>query len=338
VTCLNDVKSAFEQLRKNASNMTDGMMAMSSLVVSNTILFLGFDSSRNIRNLLINIGETKWDDEQMRALPRWKGAIVRMEYKEKIGPLTNQYFLTITQGDEEFGDLFETIIQNLVDYLTLSESEELFTTVYKVFERWKSFFKRGGYKKLTEDQQRGLFGELYLINKWTELNPGKPPLLIDSWYGPTKGRIDFLAQRSGIEIKTSIDRLSKTVRISNEKQLQTTDAVNVIYLYVTFLEISNTHGTTLDEIVELLRNKLSAYSLSLLLKFNEMLHELGYKSGEYAEIKLNVTEEEVYQINEGFPRVKASSLPKGINNVSYNIDLSHCESFKVDIDKIYTLI
>lgn len=332
------VLSLYKQLQEKTSNTSSGMMAMSSLVANETVLFFGFDKSRNIRSILINIGEKPWEEDQLKALPKWSGAVVKMEYFEKLGPLSRQYFLTVTQGDEEFGDLFETIIQNLVDYIRISDSEELFTTVYKVFERWKSFFKRGGFKKLTDEQQRGLFGELFLINQWIELNPGQPPLLINSWNGPTKGRIDFATQRSGIEIKTTLDRLSKTIRISNEKQLQTTDAVENIYLYVCYLELSKTHGTTLDELVEKVRERLYSFSQGLVLKFDELLHDLGYKAGEYGEIKINVTDEEAYKVRDDFPQIQVKALALGISHVSYNVDLSHCDSFRITVEDIYNLI
>jgi Putative PD-(D/E)XK family member, (DUF4420) len=335
---LQTVIETYQGLQTKSLNMSNGMMAMSSQIAGSTIVFLGFDSSRNIRTVSINIGSEPWEDAQIKALPKWSGAIVKMEYKEKLGPLSSQYFLTIIQGDEDYGDLFETVIQNLLDHLQLQESGNLFAIVYKVFERWKSFFKRGGFKKLSDEQQRGLLGELMLISRWIELNPGQPPLLIDSWNGPSKCRIDFAAQRSGIEIKTSIDKLRKSIRISNEKQLQVTDAVNRIYLYVFYLELSKTHGITLDEMVEKVREKLASYSQGLLLKFNDLLTELGFKDGEYSDLKYNIIEEEAYKVNEEFPQIKTSLLPLGINHVSYNVDLSHCQSYKIPVSDIYNLI
>lgn len=335
---MKSVSEIFEQLVKKSSSISDGMMATSSEVINEVIIFMAYDISRDLRTIYIHIGESPWEEDQVNALPKWIGALVKMEYIKQLGPLKNQYFLAITQGDQEFGDLFETVIQNLMDNLSISQNEELFTIVYKVFERWKSFFKRGGYKKLTEEQQRGLFGELRLINDWIEINDRQPPLLIDSWLGPTKGRLDFVTQRTGVEIKTSLEKLTKSVRISNEQQLQETEAVRDIYLYVYFIEPSKTHGISLDEIIEIVKDKLSQFSQGLVVKFDELLQGLGYKQGDYSDIKYNIIREEAYKISQGFPRINKSDLALGISNVSYSIDLTHCEDYKISIEDIYNLI
>lgn len=314
------------------------LMTMSSLVVNETIIFFAYDYTSKLRSVYIDIGEVPWDEDQVRALPVWSGASVQIEWRKNIGPLFNRYFLTVTQNKEDFGDLYEMVIQNLIENIQTSASEALFAIVYKVFERWKSFFKKGGFKRLSDEQQRGLFGELHLISQWINSHPGQPPLLIESWTGPAKGRIDFVGKKAGIEIKTTLDTLTRNIRISNEKQLQPTKAVQDIYLYVCYLEQSKTHGITLDEITEKVKYQLYNYSHGLALKFEELLYDVGYKTGDYNEVRFSVSEEAAYKVNGQFPQINAKELPLGVNRVSYNIDLSHCEPFRTEVQDIYSLI
>ena len=72
-----------------------------------------------------------------------------------------------------------------------------------------------------------------------------------------------------MEIKTSTEGLRKEIKISNEKQLSLTDTVRNLYLYVCFIEINQTEGATLQEIVDRIREILVERSQRLLLRFND---------------------------------------------------------------------
>ena len=123
--------------------------------------------------------------------------------------------------------------------------------------------------------------------------PNQPPLLIENWEGPTSGRIDFKNHKYGVEIKTSTEGLRKEIKISNEKQLSLTDTVRNLYLYVCFIEINQTEGATLQEIVDRIREILVERSQRLLLRFNDLLLEMGFKDGEYVDKLFFVHEEKI---------------------------------------------
>jgi Putative PD-(D/E)XK family member, (DUF4420) len=335
-----DVLDAFRQLaEKVQSEEQSDMMPMMPLYRDNVIAFAGIDKAAERRYFYLEIPDGPWDEDQMKALPKWNGLLIKMEYHEAFGPLKNRYFLEFIQGNEETGDLFEVVMQNMFDHILGRDYEEpLFTVIYKVLEKWKSFFKRGGYKKLSDDQQRGLFGELWFMKRWMQQNPGQPPLLLEGWGGPLSDRIDFKARGWGVEIKTAVDRLNKKVRISNEKQLKKTEAVPNISLYVCYLEVSRTIGTSLQQLVDDLREQFSSFSPQLLLKFNDKLTEAGFQDDEYTDLLMNVLEEEGYEVKDGFPILSEDLLPIGISHVSYSIDLTHCISYQMDINKIYELM
>lgn len=331
-----DVKTEFEQMiaeLKNQSN--DEFYKLNVLTYEAPVIFAGIDAGNLNRLLYIDLGQSPWEDEQINALPKWRGLSIKTEYFEKIFSLKNRHILIIRQEDEHNTEIFDSVLQNLVDHLINNKEDSLFSIIYSVLDRWRTFFQRGGFRKLTEEQQRGLFGELWFINEWLDRFPGQPPLVIEQWYGPTKGRIDFKSNKCGLEIKTVAEKLTKTIKISNEDQLKLSEAISTIYLYVCFLEQSKTHGMSLEELVVQIRRKIATRSERISLIFNDFLQDLGFREEEYADIKYFVEKIEAYEARETFPRLLKDDLPKGISHVTYNIDLTHCSNFEIELDNIY---
>lgn len=324
-------------IKMQGENKSD-MMPMAPLFYEDVIAFGGIDTASQCRYFFIEIPDGPWDEDQMKALPKWNGLLIKMEYHDTFGPLKDRYFIEFIQADPDTGDLFETVMQNIFDYvISRNHNEPLFTVIYKVLEKWKSFFKRGGFKKLNEEQQRGLYGELWFMKKWIENNPDKPPLLLEGWGGPLSDRVDFKTNGWGVEIKTVKDQLNKKIRISNENQLKITEAVPKIFIYVCYLEVSRNFGQTLQELVDELRNHFNLFSHQLLLKFNDSLLSAGFQEDEYTELYMNVLDNETYEVKGNFPLITSNMLPTGISHVSYSIDLTHCKAFKIETEKIINI-
>jgi hypothetical protein len=333
-----NLKIEFEQMIQELKNQDDSeVYKLNVLTYESPVMFAGIDPANHHRQLYIDLGTEAWDDSQERALPKWRGMSVKVEYFEKLFLLKEHYFLVIRQEDEQSPEIFDVVLQNLAEHLIAEKEDSLFSTVYKVLDRWRTFFLRGGFKRLSDEQQRGLFGELWFINEWLDKHPGQPPLIIEQWEGPTKGRIDFKGSRCGLEIKTVIDKLSKTIKISNENQLKLNDAVSSIYLYVCFLEQSRTHGMSLQDLAREVRAKLAERSERIALIYSDLMTDLGFREEEYGDTLFFVEKTEVYEAGEDFPRLLKEHLPKGISHVSYNIDLTHCSEYEKDPDDIYQM-
>ncbi|WP_077212400.1 PD-(D/E)XK motif protein [Bacillus dakarensis] len=330
------LKAEFEQMIQELSHKENSeIYKLSILTYEDPIIIAGIDGGNFYRQLYIDLGTEPWEEDQIKSLPKWRGLTIDLEYHEKLFLLEDHYFLVVKQGDGHSSDIFESVLQNMLDHLILDTTESMFSTIVKVLDRWRFFFQRGGFRKLSDEQLRGLFGELYFINQWLDKFPGQPPLIIEQWEGPTQGRIDFKGSKFGLEIKTVIDKLAKTIKISNENQLMLTEAVSSIYLYVCYLEQSRTHGMSLQDIVSQVHEKLTARSERIALMFSELLLENGYREDEYTDKLYFVEKVEVYEADEHFPRLLKDDLPRGISHVSYNIDLTHCSHFQRDEEEFY---
>ncbi|WP_409294056.1 PD-(D/E)XK motif protein [Peribacillus sp. SCS-26] len=332
-----NLKAEFDEMIKELADQDGGDIYKIKVVAASApILLAGIDAGNLNRQLYIDLGMEPWEEQLLKALPKWRGLSISIDFHENLFLLKDHYFLVLKQEDEHAPDIFEVVLQNLAEHLAGEiEDNKLFSIVYKVLDRWRTFFQRGGFQRLSEEQQRGLFGELWFINEWLDKFPGQPPLIIEQWEGPTKGRIDFKGTRCGVEIKTVSEKLTKSIKISNEDQLKLTEAVNKVYVYVCFLEQSRTHGMSLQSLAVQVRDKIASRSDRIALIFNDMLTDIGFRDDEYSEVYFFVEKIETYEAGEGFPRILKEDLPKGISHVSYSIDLSHCTEFERETEELY---
>lgn len=332
-----NLKSEFKQMIQDIDEKPEQEVSKLKVLWADTpVLFAGLDTVTMSRQLYIDLGPEAWEPDQIKALPKWRGLSIKSEYFDKLALLRNHHYLVLRQESEQSTEIFEVVLQNLVDHLmTRQEDESLFSSIYKVLDRWRNFFQRGGFRKLTEEQQRGLFGEMWYMKEWLNHFSTEPPLIVEQWEGPLSGRIDFKNTKRGIEIKTVMDKLTKSIKISNENQLKLTNAVNSIFVYVCFIEKSKTHGITLQTLVNEVRESIASRSDRLLLKFNEMLTEFGFRDDEYSDTLFFVEKTEAYEAAQEFPRITQELLPKGISHVSYSIDLTHCTEFQRDVEEVF---
>ncbi|MCI4167256.1 PD-(D/E)XK motif protein [Bacillus spizizenii] len=300
------------------------------------IMMIGIDLITRERRIYIDISNENWNDDQMKSLPKWRGVKVTKDTFDKIGPLINKRFLIIAQEEEDSEEIFEKLLQSLVDHILVSEGRSLFTVIYGVLDRWHNFFRFKTNKRLSLEEQMGLFGELYYINTWLNKFVDEPPLIIDAWKGPTKHRIDFVKKRIGIEIKTISQKIHDGIRISNETQLELNNVIRKIYLYVLKIEHTQSDdGKSIQNLIDDIRFQLNVRSKTGLVRFNDILLELYISDDMYNDVYFYIHNEETYEVTEKFPKIISDNLPIGVTNVSYKIDLSHCVEFKVETDKAY---
>jgi len=316
---------------------SDDIYRLEPIYFQRPFILIGVDLLNFQRRIYVDITNENWDEEQLKSFPKWRGIDIGQEYFSQIGPLKEKNFLIISQVVEDGEEIFERVLQNLVDHILVEEESPLYTVIYEVLDRWHNFFKRKRDFKLNLEEEMGLFGELYYINKWLEKFPHEPPLIIKDWKGPLKNRIDFVGKHSGVEIKTVAPKIRDEIKISNEKQLELNPVTSKLFLYVLKIEVNDSIGKSLQNIIEIIEEKLIERAPSLAVKFKDLLLEVGVMSEEYNEHYFFVHEEIAYNANKEFPKLTSENLPLGITNVSYSIDLSHCNSFKVSLEEIFNL-
>jgi hypothetical protein len=221
-------------------------------------------------------------------------------------------------------------VQNIVNELekTLTEQEAV-KTLFNVISRWKRLFNRIRKGLLTKEQQKGLLGELLYIDFLLSNNVSSCKV-INSWFGIEFEDKDFVFENCAMEIKFSSNKVPY-LNISSERQLDIT-AVPSMYLVLYHCNEVQKGDFSLISVIQGIREKLQCSEEDLIL-FNEKLIEYGYFDDDktHYEKQYALLKTYSYSVTSSFPRIVKDSIPIGIYNTNYKIEISAVEDFRISI-------
>jgi hypothetical protein len=205
--------------------------------------------------------------------------------------------------------------------------------VARCLERWRSFWAVDP-SGLTREEALGSFGELWFLFRWMgPLSVAR----IDRWQGPLGARHDFQWPASSVEVKAtaSASGAAPVHVIANLNQLDTPETGK---LYIFSLHVaddalaSNSLPALVDQINGALTGDVDASGL-----FAERLAKAGYNPAEASRYArpLRVLAEELYRVDESFPKLTpksfGSGLPLGVGDVSYSLSMGACVPWRIAI-------
>ncbi len=207
--------------------------------------------------------------------------------------------------------------------------QEAVQTILRRLGRWQEFLKKQRPGLLSEEQIKGLIGELLFIRD--TLNPEfGPAQAITFWQGPETLPQDFNVNDCAIEVKCQSGVSQPTVRISSAEQL--CPQLPEMYLRVLTLGRTapdNSEAINLPLLVDQIRQALDTCSPPALERFNDLLFMTGYVDSErYRDFSYLLAGQAMFHVVDGFPRICPDDLPAGIARLSYSVSLSECAPFK----------
>lgn len=240
-------------------------------------------------------------------------------------------FLLVLLLNKQHKDIFSTLSEDLI--FGVSEIANEHTLLERLKERlikWQSLFEKLGKQGLSDESQRGLFGEIFFLRLFLN-NTTDKNYCVKSWLGPERSIQDFQYSNWAVEVKTTHGNNHQKIHISSERQLDNSIVEN-IFLYHLSIDIRDGHGeslnTLVNEVSELLEESTQALNL-----FKLKLLEAGYydiHSQLYESRGYSIRQENIYRVVENFPRLTESQIPKGVGEVKYSIVLSESERWRVD--------
>lgn len=287
-------------------------------------LYWAMDSQRHCLLILQHRAESR----HTRRLPRLRGLLVEaLPTEDRSG---ERLIIRLTDGEQR--ELFLRFCMDVVDATRSSRSgtEAVERFLVRTW-RWHHLLRGGGDGRLSQEEQRGLIGELCLLER--QLIPVIGAVdAVQAWKGPIGAPKDFQVGWTGIEAKTRSPHVP-TVRISSAEQLDTTGTTR-LFLYV--MEVSGAPGdpasVTITEVALRVRDTIVALDMSAAVQFEECLNAAGFDwNDDYSDNPLSIGEASLYEVLEGFPCITPSLYPPGVGDVHYSITLSRCESFLVDM-------
>ena len=243
------------------------------------------------------------------------------------------YFFKLLNNQHR--DIFSVLCEDLLSAISkLTDEKIVIRELFNRFEKWKSLFDKANLEGLSNEEQRGLYGELYFLRKFLS-DADNITLKIKSWTGPSKEIKDFQFGSWGLEVKTTTGNNHQKIHISNERQLDTSNITN-LYLNHLSLELREGAGETLpeivDSIIEILKNDIPAFN-----QFKNLLFEAGYFE-HHRELYLSkgylIRNNTYYRVEGDFPRIEENNIPSGVGDVKYSIIVSGCSEYIVTENEV----
>ncbi|MDK2842342.1 MAG: hypothetical protein PWQ17_1848 [Anaerophaga sp.] len=249
---------------------------------------------------------------------------------------SDKILLLISLSDNSLSSIFAVLCEDLFNYISnVREDIELVKSLQNRFLKWKELFELAESPGLSPEKQIGLFGELSLLKELIE-ETGKIEECLTIWVGPDTGIRDFEKNNTAIEVKTTQSHNHQRIRVSSERQLDTSLLEN-LFLFHLSLERRNGNENSLNKIVSVL---FSVIGDNMLLNnmLNRKLIRAGYfihHESYYENISYVIRGKDFYTVNENFPRIEEKDLMKGVGDVKYSIVLTaETETFKTSISNV----
>lgn len=240
-------------------------------------------------------------------------------------------FLLILLLNKQHKDIFSTLCEDLI--FGVSEVSIELTLVEKLLERlakWQSLFEKIGKQGLSDEVQRGIYGEIYFLRFFLSSVSDKN-YCVKSWLGPEKSIQDFQYSNWAVEVKTTHGNNHQKIHITSERQLDDT-IIEKIFLYHLSLDVRVGNGESLNILIEDVSELLSDNTMASNL-FKLKLLESGYYDIHkplYDERGYSIRQENLYRVSGSFPRITENQIPIGVGDVRYSIVLSESEEWRIN--------
>ncbi|RXT14888.1 PD-(D/E)XK motif protein [Ammoniphilus sp. CFH 90114] len=312
------------------SNYLVAKMVSSSAVIP---LIIAISNDEKKGHLLIHLGK-ELKLEQLKRLPTWNGIDIHQE-KIDVYNFKNEYFLIIKQVHNSEKKIFYTFVSNLCEeLLNLKSSSLMLSTLEEILERWKYFFSVHSSHILSTESQQGLYGELWFLRELLKTVGSRS---VRFWRGSEKEVHDFQNNKLAVEVKTLSSKKHYKVKINNERQLDDFgfESLNLVCLYLNTIHNS---GEGLNQIIYDIKSLLVS-SPNLLQEFESKLFFAGFIESQSSEYLTGyiLRKVEAFEVTNGFPRILGESLPNGVGNITYTVELSTCGEFQRPFHDIFNL-
>ena len=245
-------------------------------------------------------------------------------------------FLLILLLNSDHHDIFSTLCVDLImENREISDEIELVEQLFIRLNKWHNLFAQLESQGLSDESQRGLFGELKFLEKYIEVSTNLIQC-ITAWKGPENAIQDYQSASWALEVKTTHGKNHQKIQIANERQLDT-DIFPIIYLFHLSLDVREKNGETLNEIVDKIMSSVSK-DYSALNAFKLKLLSAGYYEVHrpvYAETGYLIRQQRVFQVMNDFPRITESQISGGIGDVRYSIVLSDEVPWKITEQELF---
>ena len=263
-------------------------------------------------------------------LPNLRGVEVTLSPVD----VTNTRTLAFRLLETTQQDIFRTLCLDIVSAAAkaATEQEAVGVALMRTW-RWHHLLRGGGSALLSRQQQMGLLGELYVLERVLLPSLGASDA-VQAWRGPVGSPKDFEVGLVHVESKAHRAGATPKITITSENQL---DASGLDALFLHVLELNQATGqdqdaVTLRGVAERTFEQLYVQSPSAAELFKTRLMAAGLDpEDDYSDFQWSEGGANVYLVNDEFPRITWGELRTGVSDVRYSISLAECARFKTSV-------
>lgn len=324
------IKQMWEQLESTSSSVA-GLLKLRYSETSKCDVFLGVKFPEMYRILIFRTPFSIGKDFAFRY--EFKG----LKFDKIYDPEDSKYLLlNLVLVEKHFKDVFDTLAADIVSsIINETDIKKNLKNYSNRLIKWQNLFEKFNPEGLNPEQQRGLYGELYFLRKFLQIN-NNYQFVLNTWIG-TSGEVrDFQMNNWALEVKTTHGNNHQKIQISSERQLDITH-LDKLFLYHLSLEKVQESGETLNQIIASINTILEVDAIAL-NRFKSKLYEAGYFDPHfalYASVGYFIRQDIFYIVENEFPRIQENEIRSGVGDVKYSIILSQCETFKQTEQSIF---
>ena len=287
--------------------------------------FLGLEMPSRNRMLILRVSAGSAEGQP--DVPDSRGLMVRMAPRNAESQETE---VELVLTDSQHRDIFDMLVRDLVDAAEQPRDEGAGLTRFLArLSDWQQLLRRLAPRGMTQEAQRGLWGELWILREVVAPVTGMTDA-VHAWRGPLGADQDFQLGSTCIEVKTSTAHTMDHLPIASERQLEVPEDVALLLIGLS-LDSRAGHGQTLPEMVGMARAAASESGCLHLL--DDRLELCGYRvddAGLYAEMGYGVRSFHPLRVGDGFPRIVSADLAAGIKDVHYSVSMAACGPHRMD--------
>lgn len=292
-------------------------------------IFWGVDADKSCLLILQHRKQTRVPSR----LPELRG--LEVEVRPSDGGTHDWIVIRLIEPEQR--EIFHRLCLDIVQTTGLAKTEkEAVSRFLNRTWRWHRLLKGRRSDKLSEEEQRGLVGELWVLRNQLIRLLGVSDA-VRSWTGPLSAYKDFEIGGVFLEVKTRQGTVAPEVTISSEFQLDA-GPTEVLFLYV--IEVvagldDDGCSLTITKMAEEIRSRIAKEEPAVVDLFEERLAATGFDwEDDYSAWRWLCQGERAFRVRDGFPRVTQSMCPRGVTGLRYSISLAACGEFSVDVESL----
>ena len=238
--------------------------------------------------------------------------------------------ISVTLKNPSFRDFFNDWVTRFIDKIEVNDSSEIL--IKKFNNEIKAIVLLGQKeKKMSVNTAKGLYAELLVLKQYLDEGKYTQVEVLQGWHRPAPANHDFDYKDFSLEVKAT-SRDSATIKITSEHQLMATED-KPLHLYLYRIDtVKKSNEDNLGKLYLIIKKQLETGLDNVFeMKCAEDAF-CDYLGPEYMPLdyKFLIIEDLLFNVDqESFPRIKKENLDAGLSKISYNLDISSFEKFKI---------